>query len=337
MVFRIALAAGWRGIAWCVLLFSNPAMADDIALGFPADCAIGKTCWIQQYADHDGSKAAQDYACGGQTYDGHDGTDIRVKDMSAKVDVIAAADGIVLGSRDGEADWLVRTEADRAVVKDKECGNGVLLDHGNGWQTQYCHMRRGSVVVKKGERVLKEQTLGEVGASGFAAFPHVHLTVRKDGEPVDPFNAQPVADPLCGAAEATLWSADALDVLGPAAGYRPGDVIGLGFAPGRVEMAALEEGRQTAGTIASDWPAIVGYAWMINLRKDDTMTLTLEGPGGFNVKNTIKLDRDKAQYLIFTGKKPPQGGWTKGAYSARVTVSDAKSTRIDEKSEAQLK
>ena len=57
------------------LVLSAPAFADAPKLGLPITCEVGKTCWVQQYADHDASTGVQDYACGSETYDGHDGTD----------------------------------------------------------------------------------------------------------------------------------------------------------------------------------------------------------------------------------------------------------------------
>ena len=32
-------------------------------------------------------------------------------------------------------------------------GNSVVVDHADGWQTQYSHMRKGSVRVKRNDRL----------------------------------------------------------------------------------------------------------------------------------------------------------------------------------------
>jgi murein DD-endopeptidase MepM/ murein hydrolase activator NlpD len=144
----------------------------------------------------------RDYACGAETYDGHEGTDIRLRttaEIAKGVGVLASASGTVIGVRDGMADHLVRTDADREAVAAFECGNGVRIDHGEGWITQYCHMRKGSIVVKKGDEVKPGTKLGEVGYSGQAAFAHVHIQVTKDGKVIDPF--LPEAEPTCGKAE----------------------------------------------------------------------------------------------------------------------------------------
>ena len=58
----------------------------------------------------------------------------------------------------------------------------MLIDHGGGWRTQYCHMRQGSVRVRKGDRVRDRQRLGTIGLSGKTEFPHLHLSVRFRGK-----------------------------------------------------------------------------------------------------------------------------------------------------------
>ncbi len=165
-----------------------PVNASAFDLQWPLTCELGKDCWIQQYADHDTGPGASDFMCGSATYDGHDGTDIRVRDTSMTAPVVAAADGVVKGMRDGVHDKLVVTDSDKQAVANRECGNGVLVGHRNGWETQYCHMKSGSVVVRKGEKVAAGQKLGDVGYSGAAAFPHMHLSVRYNGKKVDPFS-----------------------------------------------------------------------------------------------------------------------------------------------------
>src|SRR5262245_24798549 len=137
-----------------LVLTSGPAVA--LELGVPIACELGKDCFLQQYVDRDPGPGIKDYACGAVTYDGHKGTDIRVRttaDVQKHVAVLAAASGIVIGVRDGMRDHLVRTQEDRAAVADHECGNGVRIDHGDGWQTQYCHLRQASVRVNKGQQI----------------------------------------------------------------------------------------------------------------------------------------------------------------------------------------
>ena len=307
------------------MLAAAPAAAGGLSLGLPIACDPGKDCWVQQYFDHDPSTAAKDYACGAETYDGHDGTDIRIRDTASEANVVAAADGIVRAVRDGEDDHLMRTEADRAAVAKVECGNGVLIRHGGGWETQYCHLRQGSVVVKPGDRVTKGQRLGDVGYSGMAAFPHVHLTVRSRGKAVDPFRSS--AGDSCGGAKDALWEDGALAALS----YQRGAILRSGFAAGPVDLPDLETGGATTAAVGkprSSWPALIAYVWAINLEKDDQIIVTMEGPGGISVTNSARLDRAKAQYMLFAGKKQPSGGWPAGSYEARVEIRNGGSLRL---------
>ncbi len=75
-----------------------------LELSQPIDCTPGKDCFIQQYVDRDEGPGVQDYACGAETYDGHKGTDIRLRttaDVEKGVAVKASAEGTVVGLRDG--------------------------------------------------------------------------------------------------------------------------------------------------------------------------------------------------------------------------------------------
>jgi murein DD-endopeptidase MepM/ murein hydrolase activator NlpD len=63
-------------------------------------------------------------------------------------------------------------------------GGTVAVDHGQGLGTIYIHMSR--IDVKPGQVVRKGEQLGKVGATGFAAGPHLHWGAYVQGNPVDP-------------------------------------------------------------------------------------------------------------------------------------------------------
>ena len=144
---------------------------------------------MQNFFDHDPGPDRRDYACGRLSYDGHSGTDFRVADVPAMmrgVTVVAAAPGTVKAVRDGMADIRL-AEIGREALKGREAGNGVVIDHGDGWETQYSHLRKGSTLVRPGQTVEAGTPLGRIGMSGQAEFPHVDFAVRHDGQEIDPF------------------------------------------------------------------------------------------------------------------------------------------------------
>ncbi|MFW6076931.1 MAG: M23 family metallopeptidase [Hyphomicrobiales bacterium] len=309
-----------RGLAACgaILAASSPLAALELVV--PVACEVGTSCFIQQYMDHDPSPEARDYACGTAAYDDHDGTDFRLRttrDAEQGVAVLAAAAGRVTAQRDGMADRLRRTPEDMERIADRECGNGVVIDHGDGWETQYCHLRRGSLTVEVGNQVKAGGKIGEIGYSGAAAFPHLHLAVRQDGEPVDPFLGPAGTPEACGADARPLWSPAAL----PELGYEAGEVLDIGFAEGPVELARAETGAVQETIPDRRSPAIVAWGWAINLQADDEIVVGLSGPdGGELARNTTTLDRNKAQYLLFAGVRRPGTGWPAGLYTASFTV-----------------
>ena len=63
-------------------------------------------------------------------------------------------------------------------------GNCVIIDHGNGMQTLYGHM--SGFAVSEGATVQKGQTIGYLGATGWATGTHCHLEVFVNGSRVDP-------------------------------------------------------------------------------------------------------------------------------------------------------
>jgi murein DD-endopeptidase MepM/ murein hydrolase activator NlpD len=310
-------AAGLIAAAGLLSLGAAPApAASGIVLQSPIGCVVGEVCQIQQYFDHDPGSGAKDYRCGGETYDKHDGTDIRVPDMAAVrrgVPVLAAAAGRVRGGRDGMDDINV-ARIGQAAVANRECGNGVVVVHDGGWETQYCHMRKGSVRVKAGDPVAAGQVLGMVGMSGDAEFPHVHLSVRHNGEKVDPF-AYGTAPGACNAGT-SLWTAQARAQFA----YRSPALLNIGFAAGPVGEDAAEAGDIPPPGPGS--PAMVVWVRVIGLKASDVVGLSLTRPDGsvMAADRGRPLDRDKAQWRMFVGGRRPAGGWPVGRYSGQVEV-----------------
>jgi Peptidase family M23 len=288
-----------------VLTLALACPAGAFELEWPLDCTLGDTCHIQQYVDHDPGPAATDFTCGPLSYDGHDGTDIALPtraDMAAGVSVLAAAAGTVGGMRDTVADLA-------PVVPGKECGNGVVIDHGEGWVTQYCHMRRGSLVVQPGQQVSAGTVLGLVGQSGQADFPHLHLSVRHDGVEVDPF--QPEAGSCALTPGATLWATPVP--------YEPGGFLAAGFYDAIPQFDALRAGLETSPLPATA-PGLVVWAYAFGTRSGDRMVFQVTGPDGDFLTQDVAIDKTQAQMFRAVGKRLTTAGWAPGPYHGTVRL-----------------
>ena len=316
---RSAPVAALRAIGiFCVLFVSQSARAMPPELALPLACSPNRDCWVANHVDHEPGPGARDYRCGTLTYDAHDGTDIAIRDLAAMeegVAVLAAAAGRVRVARDGAADVSVR-DAGKDSVRGRECGNGVVIEHSEGWETQYCHLRRGSVRVKAGERVESGQTLALVGLSGLTEYPHLHLSVRHNGMIVDPFRGE--GEAVACKAAAALWRADVAAQLT----YAPGAVYNAGFAPERPDEAAVRGGRyRKAGPMRADAPVIAFYVEVFGVAAGDALEMRITGPDGEALAvQRIAIERAQARRFGYVGARRPGAGWKPGAYRGEARL-----------------
>jgi murein DD-endopeptidase MepM/ murein hydrolase activator NlpD len=303
LAFALALAAPTLG----------GAVQTGVKLGFPADCKLGETCEIQGYFDHDPARgSAKDYHCGPRAIDGGDGVDVRLPTRMTQttgVKVLAAAPGRVVEARGAAPDFPSAAEG----AKDP-CGNKVLIDHGGGWITVYCHLAKGSLTVKPGAQVAGGQPLGLVGQSGAASFPGLHFGVTRNGVPVDPFAPDGAA--ACRA-QGSLWDRAAQQKLS----YRPAAVLNAGFTGDPALIEHLETTRLPP-PVATD-RGVVAYVRAVGLTKGDEQELTVKGPTGAVVAGAYPrpLDTARPEHLIFVGKaREAAEAWPRGGYTATYVV-----------------
>jgi len=293
---------------------------EHVVFALPLACEAHKTCFIQSYVDTDPGPAVKDYACGAASYDENNGVDFRLLSAEAArvgVPVLAAAAGKVKATRDGMTDQFLRA-AKPGDVKGRECGNGVVIEHGDGWETQYCHLMKGSIPVSKGQAVGKGEKLGFVGYSGMADFAHLHFVVRHNGQVIDPF--APEAGPgACAAAgkPVTLWE----PAVPAAFGYRNGEIIATGFTSVPPNPEKLEENHTAVEPLNALSPAMLFYARFINLVSGDRVRMVINGPGGALIEQLSEpLETNKDTYFTFAGKKRREAPWQQGRYEARAEI-----------------
>lgn len=296
-----------RTAAVLTLALALPAGA--FQLQQPVDCILGDTCYIQNFFDHDPGPERTDFTCGSLSYDGHDGTDFAVATrarMEAGVPVLAAAPGTVTAVRDGMADFAPSSP-------DQGCGNAVLVDHGQGWQTAYCHMMQGSVLVAKGDSVKAGTALGLVGQSGEAAFPHLHFSVRRNGQTIDPFSP---GDMACRAQTDDLWAQDLL--------VEPGGLLDVGISTAVPGFDAIKAGLPSPD-LPTDAPALVIWTYLFGPQAGDTIHFTLTWPDGEVWGDQASVEKTQALAFRAYGWKRGNTDWPPGRYQATaILVRDGK-------------
>ncbi|MBN1630287.1 MAG: M23 family metallopeptidase [Thermoleophilia bacterium] len=91
------------------------------------------------------------------------------------IDLALALLSPVKAAGDGEVIYISNLEVH---------GTTLVIDHGNGLATVYCHLTQ--TLVEEGTRVDQGQVVAESGMTGLATGPHLHFEVRDDGRPENP-------------------------------------------------------------------------------------------------------------------------------------------------------
>ncbi len=73
-------------------------------------------------------------------------------------------------------------------------GTAVIIDHGNGITSLYAHLSK--ILVKVGQKVDNNTIIGEVGRTGRATGPHLHLEIRDHENLVNPASVIPEINKL---------------------------------------------------------------------------------------------------------------------------------------------
>ena len=87
-------------------------------------------------------------------------------------------------------------------------------------------------------------------------------------------------------------------------------------------MDLVENGKADKELPSADAPAIVAYVRAVGLKAGDVQWFAVRNPAGSVIaeNRAAPLESNKAQVLLFTGKKRPASGWEQGTYKATYVV-----------------
>jgi murein DD-endopeptidase MepM/ murein hydrolase activator NlpD len=92
--------------------------------------------------------------------------------------------GTDFGARTGTRVATINAGTVADAYVDPVYGNSVIVNHGRGVYSLYLHL--DTMKVAKGMPVKKGTIIGTVGETGLASAPHLHLSIKINGQSIDP-------------------------------------------------------------------------------------------------------------------------------------------------------
>ena len=92
--------------------------------------------------------------------------------------------GIDLHNRTGTPVLASRAGRVAGVEIHPVYGKTVLLAHSGGYQTMYAHL--DTILVRRNQTVSQGAQIGTMGSTGSTTGPHLHFSVFRNSEPIDP-------------------------------------------------------------------------------------------------------------------------------------------------------
>ena len=306
-----------------ILLLCAPSVAfaqsPPPKLVFPLDCTDAADCITVYYPDRVQGPGARDYMCGNNALDGLPYAQISIRslyEMDKGVAVRAAADGTVSGAQDGIHDEGPNWRAPNGEPP-PYCGNGIEIDHGNGWTGRYCHLREGSLFVQAGDTVKAGDTIAFAGWSGKAELPGLGFWLRNSGTVIDPFDSEDVALPCDGEGQ-PLWK----DPPGHVSRYDELVVVDAGFTASPQPLTPdIIRGYHRRKIMPKTSPSLVFWAMVANAIEGEVRTMQIVGPDNKIIAEQEHVERDNSPVvLLHTGSARPKAGWQPGQYTATLGI-----------------
>ncbi|MDD5015750.1 MAG: M23 family metallopeptidase, partial [Atribacterota bacterium] len=104
-------------------------------------------------------------------------TEFNTDTFNSGIDISAPLGQVVRAAGSGEVIYIGNI---------KGYGQIIIIDHGGRITTLYAHLSK--ILIDIGDKVKKEQVIGQVGDSGGISSTRLHFEVRVEGKPTDPMN-----------------------------------------------------------------------------------------------------------------------------------------------------
>lgn len=242
------------------------------------------------------------------TRDFHNGLDFEIPNYSQQdtgTEVRVAAAGTVTEVRDGFFDR-------ETGLTFGDPGNYVFIDHGNGWVSQYYHLREDSISVAVDDVVAAGDLLGLVGSSGNSGGPHLHFEIQHNKTPVDPFAAPSdyFLSPPAYIFDVSLPN-NVFELVVTNDIYDGVSTFGVPPLFGGPPLSHVLEKVSGVDNFSSANPEpVIVYAEFTSVEVGDTWEVQL-----FDPNNTLYADFDS---LAFFEDRPTDGGWYNPGFTSSV-------------------